>query len=342
MNPILEQISNIGLVPVIKIDDAEKAVPLVRALKKGGIPVAEVTFRTACAAEAIRKIADAEPDVLVGAGTIISVEQAKAAVEAGAKYIISPGFDAEVVKWCIDNNVPITPGCSDASDVSVAAKMGLEVVKFFPAEAAGGLKVLKALSGPFPNMKFIPTGGIGPDNLGSYLAFKKIIACGGSWMVPGDMLDNNDWDGITALAREAILKMLDIKLRHIGINSASEEEAVCTAERFSAMTGGAVKDGNDDVRTDQESHSASDTSDGTHDGTADHAHCQADQKERHGDGLTEITGGPGCEHVVQALESRTANFRTGSHRNAGDSHHRESETNFFQHEEVLLKKTIDQ
>lgn len=244
MNPILEQISNIGLVPVIKIDDPEKAVPLVRALKKGGIPVAEVTFRTACAAEAIRKIADAEPDVLVGAGTVISVEQAKAAVEAGAKYIISPGFDAEVVKWCIDNNVPITPGCSDASDVSVAAKMGLEVVKFFPAEAAGGLKVLKALSGPFPNMKFIPTGGIGPDNLGSYLAFKKIIACGGSWMVPGDMLDNNDWDGITALAKEAILKMLDIKLRHIGINSASEEEAVCTAERFSAMTGGAVKDGN--------------------------------------------------------------------------------------------------
>ena len=244
MNPILEQISNIGLVPVIKIDDAEKAVPLVRALKKGGIPVAEVTFRTACAAEAIRKIADAEPDVLVGAGTVISVEQAKAAVEAGAKYIISPGFDAEVVKWCIDNNVPITPGCSDASDVSVAAKMGLEVVKFFPAEAAGGLKVLKALSGPFPNMKFIPTGGIGPDNLGSYLAFKKVIACGGSWMVPGDMLDNNDWDGITALAKEAILKMLDIKLRHIGINSASEEEAVCTAERFSAMTGGAVKDGN--------------------------------------------------------------------------------------------------
>lgn len=244
MNPILEQISNIGLVPVIKIDDAEKAVPLVRALKKGGIPVAEVTFRTACAAEAIRKIADAEPDVLVGAGTVISVEQAKAAVEAGAKYIISPGFDAEVVKWCIDNNVPITPGCSDASDVSVAAKMGLEVVKFFPAEAAGGLKVLKALSGPFPNMKFIPTGGIGPDNLGSYLAFKKVIACGGSWMVPGDMLDNNDWDGITALAKEAILKMLDIKFRHLGINSANETEAVCTAERFSAMTGGAIKDGN--------------------------------------------------------------------------------------------------
>lgn len=244
MNPILEQISNIGLVPVIKIDDASKAVPLVRALKNGGIPVAEVTFRTACAAEAIKNIAEAEPDVLVGAGTVITVDQAKAAVEAGAKYIISPGFDAEIVKWCVDNNVPITPGCSDASDVSVAAKMGLEVVKFFPAEAAGGLKVLKALAGPFPNMKFIPTGGIGPDNLGSYLDFKKVIACGGSWMVPGDMMDNDDWDGITALAKEAVMKMLDIKLHHIGINSADEDEAVCTTERFAALTGGAVKDGN--------------------------------------------------------------------------------------------------
>ncbi len=244
MNPILEQISNIGLVPVIKIDDAKKAVPLVEALKKGGIPVAEVTFRTACAAEAIKNIAEAMPDVLVGAGTVISVEQAKAAVAAGAKYIISPGFDAEVVGYCVENNIPITPGCSDASDVSVAAKMGLEVVKFFPAEAAGGLKVLKALAGPFGNMKFIPTGGIGPQNLGDYLAFKKVIACGGSWMVPEDLVANEDWDGITALAKEAVLKMLDIKLRHIGINNASEEEAVCNAEKLSALTGGAVKDGN--------------------------------------------------------------------------------------------------
>lgn len=243
MNPILEQISNIGLVPVIKIDDPKKAVPLVSALKKGGIPVAEVTFRTACAAEAIKTIADAMPDVLVGAGTVITVDQVKAAVAAGAKYIISPGFDAEVVAYCIENDIPVTPGCSDASDVSVAAKMGLEVVKFFPAEAAGGLKVLKALSGPFPNMKFIPTGGIGSGNLGDYLAFKKVIACGGSWMVPNDMLDNEDWDGITALAREAVLKMLDIKFRHIGINSDSEDEAVCTTERFASLTGGAIKDG---------------------------------------------------------------------------------------------------
>ncbi len=242
MNPIIEQISKVGLVPVIKIDSAEKAVPLARALKKGGIPVAEVTFRTACAAEAIKRISEAEPDVLLGAGTVISVEQVKAAVEAGAKYIISPGFDPEVVGYCIENNIPVTPGCSDASDVSVAAKMGLEVVKFFPAEAAGGLKVLKALSGPFPNMKFIPTGGIGPDNLGEYLSFKKVIACGGSWMVPQSMTGSEDWDGITALAREAVLKMLDIKPVHVGINSEDEAEAVCTAEKLAEITGQGVSD----------------------------------------------------------------------------------------------------
>lgn len=243
MDPIIEKISKVGLVPVIKIDYPEKAVPLARALKKGGIPVAEVTFRTDCAAEAIKRIAEAEPDIFVGAGTVISVEQVKAAVKAGAKYIISPGFDPEVVGYCIENGIPVTPGCSDASDVCLAAKMGLTVVKFFPAEAAGGLKVLKALSGPFPNMKFIPTGGIGPDNLGEYLGFKKVIACGGSWMVPESMVNSGDWDGITALAREAVFKMLDIKLAHIGISSRDEAEAVCTADMLSAITGGSVCDG---------------------------------------------------------------------------------------------------
>ncbi len=237
MNPIIEKIRKVGLVPVIKIDDAAKAVPLAKALAKGGIPVAEVTFRTACAAEAIRNISKECPEVILGAGTVISVEQAKAAVEAGAKYIISPGFDKEVVEYCVQNNVPITPGCSDASDVSVAAKLGLEVVKFFPAEAAGGLKVLKALAGPFPNMKFIPTGGIGPNNLNDYLAFGKVIACGGSWMVPEKAVNDCDWDQITALAKEAVLKMLDIKIKHIGINSENEEEAIKSAKMFEVVFG---------------------------------------------------------------------------------------------------------
>ncbi len=235
MNPVLEQISKIGLVPVIKLNDPQKAVPLAKALAKGGIPVAEVTFRAAGADVAIANIARELPDILVGAGTVVTVEQVKLAVAAGAKYIISPGFDPEVVQYCVDNNIPITPGCTNPSEVSVATKMGLEVVKFFPAEAAGGLKVLKALSGPFPKMRFIPTGGISPANLNEYLAFSKIIACGGSWMVPEKMVDAEDWDGITALAREAVMTMLDISLRHIGINCDDDASAVKNANIFATL-----------------------------------------------------------------------------------------------------------
>lgn len=235
MHPILEEIRKIGLVPVIKLNDPQKAVPLARALAKGGVPVAEVTFRAAGADIAIANIAKELPDILVGAGTVVTVEQVKKAVAAGAKYIISPGFDPEVVQYCIDNKIPVTPGCSNASEVGIATKMGLEVVKFFPAEAAGGLKVLKALAGPFPNMRFIPTGGIGPANLNEYLAFPKIIACGGSWMVPEKLVDAGDWDGITALAREAVMTMLDISLRHVGINCKDAEAAAQNAGQFSAL-----------------------------------------------------------------------------------------------------------
>lgn len=237
MNPILEQLSLVGIIPVIKLNDPEKAVPLVRALKRGGIPVAEVTFRAAGADKAIANIAREMPDILVGAGTVVTLDQCKAAIAAGAKYIISPGFDPEIVGYCVENNIPITPGCTNPSEVSVATKMGLEVVKFFPAEAMGGLKVLKALSGPFPKMRFIPTGGIGPSNLNEYLAFNKIIACGGSWMVPEKMVDNGDFDGITNLAREAVLTMLDIKVKHLGINSANQEEANKTTDTLCQIMG---------------------------------------------------------------------------------------------------------
>ncbi len=237
MNEIFQKISNVGLVPVIKLNDPEKAVPLAKALAKGGIPVAEVTFRAAGADKAIANIAKELPDILVGAGTVVTIEQVKKAVDAGAKYIISPGFDPEVVGYCVENGIPVTPGCTNPSEVSVATKMGLEIVKFFPAEAAGGLKVLKALSGPFPKMKFIPTGGIGPDNLNDYLAFPKIVACGGSWMVPEKMVDSEDWDGITALAEEAVRTMLKPHISHIGINSENEAEAKKTAEMFAGLLG---------------------------------------------------------------------------------------------------------
>lgn len=238
MNPILEQISKIGLVPVIKLDDPQKAVPLAKALKNGGIPVAEITFRAAGADIAIANIAREMPEILVGAGTVITVDQVKKAVAAGAKYIISPGFDTEVVKYCIENNIPVTPGCTNPSEVSIASKLGLEVVKFFPAEAAGGLKMLKALSGPFPKMKFIPTGGINPDNLCDYLAFDKIIACGGSWMVPSKLVESEDWDSITALAKQAVMTMLGAHINHVGINCTDKSEASCVACEFEKMLGG--------------------------------------------------------------------------------------------------------
>lgn len=243
MNQILEQVRNVGLMPVIKLTDVSKAVDLAKALTKGGIPVAEVTFRAAGADQAIKAIAEALPDMLVGAGTVINVEQADLAIKAGAKYIVSPGFVPEVVKFCIDSGVPVIPGCTNASEVSEASNFGLEVVKFFPAEAMGGLKVLKALSGPFAAMKFIPTGGIGPDNLGDYLAFNKIIACGGSWMVPAKMVDACDWDGITALAREAVTAMLQVSIKHIGINSETDEASNETAKIFEVLMNASAKTG---------------------------------------------------------------------------------------------------
>lgn len=247
MHPVIEQLKLVGLVPVIKLNDPEKAVPLAKALVKGGIPVAEVTFRAAGADKAIAAIAKEVPEVLVGAGTVITIDQVKQAVSAGAKYIISPGFDKEVVQYCVDNNIPITPGCTNPSEVSIATKMGLEAVKFFPAEAMGGLKVIKSLAGPFPKMRFIPTGGIGPDNLKDYLAFDKIIACGGSWMVPEKLIDNEDWDAITALAKEAVLNMLNITLCHIGINSADNDTCEATANSIAQLTGALTKPGNSSV-----------------------------------------------------------------------------------------------
>lgn len=237
MNPVLEKISQVGLVPVIKLNDVSKAVPLARALAAGGIPAAEVTFRAAGAAEAIAAIAEEIPDVLVGAGTVTTIAQVDEAVAAGATYIISPGFDVEVVKYCVDKNILIIPGCASAGDVSIASKLGLEAVKFFPAEAAGGVKMLKALSGPFSGMKFIPTGGISPDNLHDYLSLPAVIACGGSWMVPEKLLDEGDFDGITKIAKDAVYRMLDVTLDHVGINSKDESEASGTVSAFSGITG---------------------------------------------------------------------------------------------------------
>lgn len=203
MKTLEEQFYDYAVVPVVVLDDAEDAAPLAEALVKGGIPCAEVTFRTEAAEESIRIMSEKYPEMLVGAGTVLTTEQVDRAVAAGAKFIVSPVFDPEIVDYCMEKNIPVFPGCVSPSEVAQAVKRGLKVVKFFPAEQAGGLAMLKAMAAPYTMLKFMPTGGINTKNLKEYLGFSKILCCGGSWMVKGDMIKNKEFDKITEMTREA-------------------------------------------------------------------------------------------------------------------------------------------
>ncbi len=243
MNPIVEEIGKIGIVPVIALDDAKDAKPLAEALIRGGLPCAEVTFRTEAAEESIRIMAEEFPDMLVGAGTVLTKEQVDRAVNAGAKFIVSPGLNPKTVAYCQEKNVPILPGTSNPSDVEAAIELGLEVVKFFPAEQAGGLNMIKAMSAPYTKMKFMPTGGVNANNLKDYLDFKKIIACGGSWMVKKELVAQGKFDEIEALTREAVHKMLGFEIRHVGINEKDGESAAKTAGAFEKIFGFTQKPG---------------------------------------------------------------------------------------------------
>ncbi len=247
MHEVLEKIQKIGIVPVVVLDDAKDALPLAKALCEGGLPCAEVTFRTAAAEESIRIMAKEFPEMLVGAGTVLTTEQVDRAVNAGAKFIVSPGLNPTVVKYCVDRGIPVTPGTSNPSDVEMALSLGLEVVKFFPAEAAGGLEMIKAMSAPYTTMKFMPTGGINAKNLNSYLAFDKILACGGSWMVKKDLVAAGEFDKIRDLTREAVQTMLGFDLAHVGINCSDEAEAESTADAFDRLFGFTKKVGNSSV-----------------------------------------------------------------------------------------------
>ena len=200
MNDLLNQLGELGIIPVVVIEDAADAPRLGQALSKGGLPCAEITFRTPAAAAAIRAMSTACPEVLVGAGTILTVEQAETAVTAGAKFIVTPGFDAAVVDWCIDKDVPIVPGVMTPTEINMALNKGLSLLKFFPAEAAGGIKTLKAVGGPYVDVKFIPTGGINPANLADYLSLPMVHACGGSWLVNKQLIAAGDFERIEELA----------------------------------------------------------------------------------------------------------------------------------------------
>ncbi len=203
MNEVLKQIEKIGIVPVVVLNDTKDAEPLAKALCDGGLPCAEVTFRTDAAEECIRIMSEKFPDMLIGAGTVLTTEQVDRAVAAGAKFIVSPGINPAIVKYCVERNIPITPGTANPSDVEQALENGLDVVKFFPAEPLGGLKLIKAMAAPYVGVKFMPTGGINANNVREYLAYDRILACGGSWMVSNDLVKAGDFAKITELTREA-------------------------------------------------------------------------------------------------------------------------------------------
>lgn len=247
MDVVLKRIQSLGIVPVVVLNDAKDAAPLAKALREGGLPCAEITFRTEAAEESIRIMVQEYPDMIVGAGTVLTTEQADKAVEAGAKFIVSPGLNPKVVQHCQDKGIPIVPGVTNPGQIEQALELGLDTVKFFPAEASGGLNMIKSMSAAYTNMMFMPTGGINIKNLNEYLAFDKIVACGGSWMVKSDLIQNGSFEKIKELTREAVMTMLGFNLKHIGMNCKDAEEAEHAADRFQTLFGFMNKSGNDSV-----------------------------------------------------------------------------------------------
>lgn len=204
MNEIADKIQEYGVVPVVVINDAKDAGKLADVLCEEGLSCAEVTFRTDAAKDAICIMADVHPEMLVGAGTVLTVEQVEEAVAAGAKFIVSPGFDPEIVDYCIARNIAVFSGCVTPSEAAQAVKRGLKVVKFFPAQQFGGVSTVKALAAPYTKLKFMPTGGINKENLESYLSCDKVIACGGSWMVKNELIENGEFDKIRQMTRQTV------------------------------------------------------------------------------------------------------------------------------------------
>jgi len=223
---IKERLAAAGIIPVVVIENEKAAVPTANAMVKGGIDVMEITFRTAAAPDAIKAVSENCRDMLVGAGTVITLEQCKQAVECGAQFIVSPGFDREVASWCVEHGVAVIPGCVTPSEIMAAMKLGLTVVKFFPANVYGGLNAMKSLSGPFGGIRFIPTGGVNTQNLGEYISAPFIHAVGGSWVCSKADISAGNFDRITALCADARNALLGFEVAHIGINCASAEDSM--------------------------------------------------------------------------------------------------------------------
>lgn len=241
---VLKRLAQSGVVPVVVLEDAKDAVPTAKAMLAGGIDVMEITFRTAAAADSIKAVAQECPDMVVGAGTVINLEQCKLAVECGAKFIVSPGYDEETVAWCCDNGIPVTPGCVTPTEIMMALKHGLKVLKFFPANVYGGLSAIKSLAGPFGGVKFIPTGGVNAQNLAEFISSPYIHAVGGSWICPKADIAAGNFDKITALCKEARKTLLGFEVAHIGINTPDADASMDVCKAFNDAFDFNVKQGN--------------------------------------------------------------------------------------------------
>lgn len=243
MHDILRTLGLYGIIPVVAIDKAEDAVPLARALADGGLNCIEITFRTAAAADALAAIAKECPTMLAGAGTVLTVDQVKKAKANGAKFIVAPGLNRKVVESCLAEGLPVTPGVATPSDVEAALDLGLEVVKFFPAEAAGGVKFLNAISAPYRTVRFIPTGGIDESNLLSYLKLPRVLACGGSWMVKPELINAGKFDEIRTLTAKAVATMLGFEFWHLGVNCVDQKEGSSAAALASSLFSMPIRQG---------------------------------------------------------------------------------------------------
>ena len=241
---VLKRLAQSGVVPVVVLEDAKDAVPTAKAMLAGGIDVMEITFRSAAAADSIKAVAQECPDMVVGAGTVINLEQCKLAVECGAKFIVSPGYDEETVAWCCDNGIPVTPGCVTPTEIMMALKHGLKVLKFFPANVYGGLSAIKSLAGPFGGVKFIPTGGVNAQNLAEFISSPYIHAVGGSWICPKADIAAGNFDKITALCKEARKTLRGFEVAHIGINTPDADASLDVCKAFNDAFDFNIKQGN--------------------------------------------------------------------------------------------------
>lgn len=244
MEDILNRLACAGVVPVVVLDDAKDAVPTAKALIAGGVDVMEITFRTAAAADSIKAVSEQCPDMLVGAGTVITLDQCRKAVDMGARFIVSPGFDEEVVSWCVEHNIAVTPGCVTPTEIMAAMKLGLKALKFFPSNVYGGLSAMKALSGPFGGVKFIPTGGVNGANCGEYIAAPFVHAIGGSWVCTKADIAAGNFERITSLCKQAREALAGFELAHIGINCQDADASMAVCRQLNSAFSFETKVGN--------------------------------------------------------------------------------------------------